>query len=139
MIVKIAYSSAVAEFGLESFNSIVREIILGQSEHLPHFVGCMTPLPVMSESRFSDGTHRVFYGLIRGVSQVVSPAGIQICHTPEYFAAALRLFKDMGSPTYLVILGTPGVELRQKLRAGDSYDGSHSSKQPSDVSAPEDL
>jgi hypothetical protein len=115
MLAKIAHSNAVAEFGLGSFKPLLPDIILGHSDHTPHFVGCIETIPAMLEPQFSDGTHRLFFSTSVVEFNIVEDGRLRVFQE-EYLCAAIRLFKDMSSPTYLVVIGIPNPELTQQLK-----------------------
>jgi len=115
MLAKIAHANAVAEFGIDGFDRLLPPIILGESKCTPHYVGCIDAMPAMASPEFADGTHRLFFSL--ATVEIKNKSGSIVSRT-TYLGAAIRLFKDMGSPTYFVVIGTPSRDTLQSLEEG---------------------
>jgi hypothetical protein len=87
MLAKIAHGSAVAEFGLGSFEPLLLEIILGDGMDKDPFryIGGGPDIETQLLHRTEVGTHE-FKG-------------------ERYAAARIRLFGALGSPSYFVLAG----------------------------------
>ena len=86
MLAKIGYSFAVAERGLGTFNPVARELILGSSDLLNHYVGGGMdgdPKPSTNLIELNQYTHNKF----------------------KYIVVTIRLFANLGAPTYHVFVG----------------------------------
>lgn len=113
MLAKIAHSHAVAEFGPDSFEPFLPDIILGRSEHISHFVGCIKELRGLKlPQKFEDGTHRLLFALARAA--LINPEG-KIISDRTFLAAAIQLFKDLETPIYAVVIGIPDAAVVRSL------------------------
>jgi hypothetical protein len=87
MLAKIAHSMAVAEIGLACFRPFLLEIILGQNKETHQFVGGYL------EGR-PELQHR---------HEITTMA--RECGEATLIIAEIRLFADVGAPTYVVVVG----------------------------------
>jgi hypothetical protein len=100
MLAKIAHSSAVATFGLDGFEPFLPDVILGRNPAIGHFVGCIEGAPMRSVKT----AHQIQYGLPWASDRT-------------YLGAAVRLYKSLDTPTYLVVVGKPSEKTERVLRA----------------------
>lgn len=87
MLAKIAHSMAVAELGLAGFRPFLLDIIHGRAEDAHQFVGGRLKARPALPHR-----HEVLI------------LGYEIGET-TLVAAEVRLFADLGAPTYVVVVG----------------------------------
>ena len=89
MLAKIAHTYAIAEFGMESFEPMLKEIILGRDDRLPFLVGGDETVP-------TPDTEPCLHNIYR---QDCAISGV------HYILVAIRLFAFIGMPRYLVVVG----------------------------------
>jgi hypothetical protein len=92
MLAKIGHSFAVAELGLNAFNSFLQPIILGTDvRYLPHYVGGTRTIPSSSENIYEINLNIIRSKLNR-----------------QYYMVSIRLLADVqGMPEYWVVVGKP--------------------------------
>jgi hypothetical protein len=100
MVAKIAYSHAVARFGLGALqDEFVTDVILGKSERIGDLIGCVqTKFP---KSPSPNG---------HVLQPVVYTGGLS--GTDPILAVRMKLFADSQTPVYEVALGRPADWLR---------------------------
>ncbi|MEI2455972.1 hypothetical protein [Lysobacter firmicutimachus] len=90
MLAKIAHSYAVAELGPAAFSPLVRELILGSTSTMTHWVGAGTT-DLVPSSATSLHEIRSGWGSIGDQSFAI---------------VEIRLFAPLGTPTYMVVAGS---------------------------------
>lgn len=110
MLAKIAHAQAVAEYGYESFKPMLRELILGDFNSAASLVGTQPLTEVMDSEDYPEGAHQISLGLVnlRKTSRYNQSVD-------RYLCASIRLFKDLKTPLYMVIVGVPSESLARKL------------------------
>jgi len=88
MLAKIAHSFAVAEWGYDSFDHFLPDLILGKTQTAFHYVGGDMSIT----TRDNNGLHRIF-------------ARREIIRGCEYVIVYLTLFCNFGMPEYRVVVG----------------------------------
>lgn len=95
MLAKIAYSHAVARFGLNALqDEFVTGVILGRSDRIGDVVGCIQVQIPVPQNPIDHVLHPVTYG--RGTSGV-----------DRLLAVRVKLFAGYPTPVYEVVLGRP--------------------------------
>ncbi len=89
MLAKIAHTYAIAEYGMDSFEPMLREMILGRDDRLPFLVGGDETLPTPESEPYLHNIYR----------QDCAISGV------HYIMVAIRLFAFIGMPRYLVVVG----------------------------------
>lgn len=115
MLAKIAYSYAVAMFGLENFVSELPGIIIGEDNRYSSFVGCPPEVPSSMISSDVEGkTHRFSHGICRINYRNEDGESGELC----YIVVAIQLFQGIETPPYCVVVGIPNEELLKRLSDG---------------------
>lgn len=89
MLAKIAHAKAVAELGLHGFKPHLPDLILGKSETAQHWVGCYSGEPIGAEEKVLHRLHLEWHEF----------------NGRTYVTANIRLFAQLGAPTYWVVVG----------------------------------
>ena len=98
----------IAHFGLDSFKPLLPPIIRGLDKNIPYLIGGESP-PTHPLSPLPAGKQSVVgYEMTMGMFK-----NNQTDH--RLLATTVRLFPFTGSPTYCVVVGEPGEQIRQKL------------------------
>jgi hypothetical protein len=93
LLAKIAHCWSVVSYGLAGFNSFIPDLITGRDPNLGYYVGSD---PELGEPQ-RLGYHEV--------TTYEADSG--------YICCAIRLFPDLGSPLYRVVVGTPNRDRMQ--------------------------
>lgn len=102
MIAKMAHSTAVAFWGLDSFTPLLPPIIRNQDPNIAYFVGC-------AESEIDLSASEPGYKM--AFSLMANPDG-----SDRLLAAYIRLFPWIsGTPTYMAIVGRSGPTMNGDL------------------------
>lgn len=89
MLAKIAHTYAIAEHGMDSFEPMLTEIILGKDDRLPFLIGGDETLPTLESEPYLHNIYR----------QDCAIGGV------HHMLVAIRLFAFIGMPRYLVVVG----------------------------------
>ncbi|GAB2808174.1 hypothetical protein [Dyella kyungheensis] len=86
-LAKVAHGYAVAEIGLESFEPLLLDLILGRSEEISHLIGGDgRDMPPMDEEFYlTSGWHEDVHG--------------------SFLVVVMRLYANLGAPWYSVVVG----------------------------------
>jgi hypothetical protein len=97
MLAKIAHAYCMAEDNLANFKPLLPDIILGKNDKIPYLIGCtLGGEPSKKRLRGTLAFHQLRMGTIR------SPL-------KEFRHAYIRLFADLPTPTYTVIIGERAI------------------------------
>jgi hypothetical protein len=111
MLAKIAHSYAVAECGLDSFRPFLPPLILGKEQGLSHLIGGAPEGKTFNLLPSLPGkTHHLHFVQIDGMHNVGAL---------RLFGVLVHLFKDIGAPVYLVVVGEPTLDLVRRLSEPD--------------------
>jgi hypothetical protein len=98
MIAKIGYATAVATFGLDTFQPLITDFILGKPQPLNYLVGT---------------------GSLAGMDEMDSGGEWHVCRTSRHSPSGMiislvQLFAGLGGPTYHILVGiAPGGRITQ--------------------------
>lgn len=92
MIAKIAHGAAVAELGLDAFEPLLPDIIMGRSDHIFHLVG-----NVSKRGRKRVALHRITLELEQG-----------------FIVANVQLFARLRGPIFQAVVGRPDLSAFKK-------------------------
>jgi hypothetical protein len=106
LIARIAHATAVAQFGLNSFNPYLPDIILGADTNIGFLIGGAAPSTEPTQLPAGKQTFMAHELSMR----VVVPA-----ENKFILASTVRLFAFTGSPTYWAIICEPGPEILEHL------------------------
>jgi hypothetical protein len=90
LLAKIAHAKAVAELGVDGFAPLLPNLVLGNAKAPSRFVGCYSGEPIAAESNVVHRLHLEWLTVDK----------------TTYVNANIRLFAQLGTPTYLVVVGT---------------------------------
>ncbi len=90
LLAKIAYSYAVTELGMDAFEPLCLDVIMGRASNCAYLVGGSMDLQPLPDS---TGDHHIGVGLIDQPDR------------PKLVIVPVRLFQQMGSPHHHVIVG----------------------------------
>ena len=103
LLAKIAHGAAIANFGLDTFEPLLPDYILGRDKSLSHVIGGTNDKFILKNPTVFGPKDAVqFHVLKQGVS---SFNGI------SYVVCRIQLFSFLRSPPYEVIVGKPSDDL----------------------------
>jgi hypothetical protein len=103
LLAKIGHAYAVAEYGLDSFEPLLLDLILGRDDKIAYLVGgSRDPLPDPPVVKGGQFRHH-------------QQLGIYTMAARHFLCARLQLFSVIGLPVYWVVVGIPSAELVQRL------------------------
>ena len=111
MLAKIAHSFAVAEFGADSFEYMLPDVILGKRAD-SFLIGCDEGFSILNGLEYKDVMHSLNFSKLEFVSKKEGAPEVIL---EQYLAAIIRLFKNLDTPTYYVIIGIPGPKVLEAL------------------------
>lgn len=102
MLAKIAHAAAVAEIGIESFQPLLNDLILREDVEPSSLIGTF--------AHFEEPSGKHFTHAIACVECTARGT--------RYLASKIRLFSDLGAPSYLALVGIldPEAGLRKEGR-----------------------
>lgn len=105
-LAKVAHGFAIAQFGPNSFEPYLRDVIVGNDPNIGYLVGGDEP-PTKPDPPLPEGRHRVT-GHQMALGQVAAGSGrLLVCW--------IRLFPFTGAPSYAVVVGVPGPKIVEEL------------------------
>lgn len=115
LLAKFAHAQAVAEFGLSSFDAFLPSIILGTDTNTAFVIGGYENAEALANAPVVEGAHRILFGLTHGQYR----DGDKVLEDTKstYLIAIVQLFRQLGTPAYLVVVGIPGKALVDELSA----------------------
>lgn len=90
MLAKIGYAYAIAKLGTLAFRPLILDLILGRSEMMTHWIGGQSNVPPPTPA---DEIHQI-------------RSAWATLHNTTYLIVTIRLFSSIGSPEYIVVVGT---------------------------------
>jgi hypothetical protein len=106
VLAKIAHTTAIAHFGIDSFRPLLPGVILGTDKNVPYLVGGYAP-PTDPDPPLAAGRHNVSHQMAMCI--VRNDSGHHLLF------ATIRLFPFTGAPTYSVVVGEPGRRILDQL------------------------
>lgn len=94
MIAKIAHGAAVAELGMDSFEPLLPDIIMGRSPYISYLVGSLRRTTSRLRNRKKAIPHEITLKLQEG-----------------FLVATVQLFANLGMPIHQAVVGLPSVVL----------------------------
>jgi hypothetical protein len=89
MIAKIAHAWTVGVEGIDGFEPLLLDFILGKTNVIRDYIGCLPELPPKTEAIRKHALTTDYYRI----------------DDIEYVGSNVRLFSDLGAPEYVVIVG----------------------------------
>ncbi len=106
LLAKIAHGAAIANFGLDTFEPLLPDYILGRDKSLSYVIGGTNDKLVLKNP--------TVFGPEDGVQFHVLKQGVSSYNCISYVVCRIQLFSFLQTPPYEVIVGKPSDDLLRK-------------------------